>query len=475
MVDDAEAPSQPSQTPRLGPGPAVMNRLVTAGALLVFVCTLFVRVRGISTHFWLLRDQIRDWSIALEPFTDLPLVGPATHVGGYTIGPGFYWILWIIRVTVGPWFQNLPHAGGIGQAILQSGADALLLVAVWRYTRSASIALATVVLIATASYDLCLAPLIWNPSMGSMLAKVATALVLLGWHRGSPFQATVTASVAWIAVHAYTGTIYVTTGVFAAFMLEPLVQRNWSLVRRNAATIVVTVAVLQLPYLAHQVFNQFGDDAMGAVWGSLGQVLSGAARPEMTKSLTGYVNAFQFIEGAPWHIPLAGWLLLAAGTVLAVAYRHDVTLVAIVLVPQVAAIAGYALFLDDLDHYYYLSLMPAAVLTIVLAVTAGPWPPLNRAITIALVAGSLALVPGRVQFAATMHRMPAYELLVEGARKIRKVDRPMRAIQTNITLPPTSSPEILYRALGGRLDPSSPWIGVIMADGSVVYQYARGS
>jgi len=66
----------------------------------------------------MLADQIRDWSIALEPFWRLPLVGSPTHVHGYTIGPAFYWILWAIRVVIGPFFENLPHAGGIGQAAL---------------------------------------------------------------------------------------------------------------------------------------------------------------------------------------------------------------------------------------------------------------------------------------------------------------------------------------------------------------------
>ena len=107
----------------------IARRVVLA---LTFVLTFAIRVRGIERHFWLLEDQIRDWSIALGPLRHLPLVGPPTHVGGYTIGPAFYWILWLIRVTIGPWFQNLPHAGGIGEAILQSAADALLLVAVWR-------------------------------------------------------------------------------------------------------------------------------------------------------------------------------------------------------------------------------------------------------------------------------------------------------------------------------------------------------
>src|SRR4029077_11103859 len=124
--------------------------------------TFTIRAWGISTRFQLLGDQIRDWEIALQPLTSLPLVGPPTHVHGYTVGPAFYWILWAIRLTVGPWFQNLPHAGGIGQALLQSGADALLLEAIWRRTGVVWIALAAVVLIATASFDLSLSALVWN-------------------------------------------------------------------------------------------------------------------------------------------------------------------------------------------------------------------------------------------------------------------------------------------------------------------------
>jgi hypothetical protein len=179
----------------------------------------------------LLGDQIRDWSIALRSFGDLPLVGPPTHVGGYTIGPAFYWILWAIRVSVGPWFLNLPHAGGIGQAMLASGADALLLVAVWHRIRSPWIALTTIVLVATASYDVCLSALVWNPTMGSTLAKAATALVLLDWHRGSAARVGVAAALAWSAVHAYTGAIFVTIGVFAALLADTLVRGNWGAVR----------------------------------------------------------------------------------------------------------------------------------------------------------------------------------------------------------------------------------------------------
>src|SRR5918996_6205642 len=118
----------------------------------IFAFTLAARIRGIGTHFWLLGDQIRDWGIALRPLGELPLVGPPTHVHGYTIGPAYYWIMWAIRVSIGPWFNNLPHGGGIGQAIIESAADAVLLVAVWRRTQSVWIALASVVAIATSSF-----------------------------------------------------------------------------------------------------------------------------------------------------------------------------------------------------------------------------------------------------------------------------------------------------------------------------------
>lgn len=444
--------------------------LPVAIAALTFVSTLAIRVRGISTHFWLLGDQIRDWSIALRSFGDLPLVGPPTHVGGYTIGPAFYWILWAIRVSVGPWFENLPHAGGIGQAMLASGADTLLLVAVWRRIQSPWIALTTIVLIATASYDLCLSALVWNPTMGSTLAKAATALVLLDWHRGSATRVAVTAAVAWSAVHAYTGAIFVTVGVFTALLADPFARGNWSAVRRNTSIIAIAVFLLQVPYAMHRVENRASSSAMGAVSSSVGRILSGADRPELTKSIVGYADAFHFLQIAPWQVLLAGWALLACSGILAIRYRRDPSLLAVTLLPQLAAVIGYSLFLDDLDNYYYLSLMPAAVLTILLGATAAPPPRLARVASMVLLVGAFALVPARVRFADTMHRMPQYGLLVDASRKIRSSGQPMRAIRTDFTLPQTSNPEFLYRILGGRIDRASLWIGVITSDGRVVYQ-----
>jgi len=249
--------------------PSVAGRYRRALFALVFALTLTIRVWKIDQHFWLLEDQIRDWSIALGTLRDLPLVGPPTHVHGYTIGPAFYWMLWLMRVIVGPWFDNLPHAGGIGQAVLQSAADTMLLAAVWRRTNSVWIALATIVLLATAAYDLCLSALVWNPMMGSALAKMATALVLLKWPERSARGVAVAAALAWCAVQAYTGAVFVAVGVFTALLAPPFARRDWTAVRRNAGIIVLVVAALQVPYALHQFSSRFADSGMSAVTGSV--------------------------------------------------------------------------------------------------------------------------------------------------------------------------------------------------------------
>lgn len=440
--------------------------------VLTFALTLYVRVRGISTHFWMLWDQIRDWGIALGPFTDLPLVGSPTHFRGYTIGPAFYWVLWIIRVTVGPWFDNLPHAGGIGQALLQSAADALLLAAVWKRTRSLPIALVTVVLVATSAYDIALAPLVWNPVMGSILAKTAIALVLFEWHRGSHWRVAVVSMIAWSAVHSYTGAVYVAFGVFAAILAPWVFERRWREALGHAAVIAGVVAVLQLPWAIHRFSSREGAPVMGVVTGSLSQVLTGRASPRAEVSVRGYVDAFSFIQGFPNRVPAAGWILLAAAGVAAVRYRRDPALLTVLLLPQLLAIVGYALFQGGLDHYYYLSLMPAAVLTVVLAATSLPsrWQHARNAVALLMLVAALAAVPGRLTFAATMHRMPEYAPLVEGSRRAVRQRQPMRAIETEFTLPAPSDPTFVYRILGGTIDPASPWVARIRKTGDVDFR-----
>ncbi len=441
-----------------------------AVAVLVFALTFALRVRGVASHFYLLGDQIRDWEIALRRFSDLPLVGPPTHVGGYTVGPAFYWILWAMRVTIGPFFNNLPHAGGIGQAALQSAADAALCLGIWRRTHSVWVALTTIALVATAAFDLNLAAIVWNPTMGTALAKCTVAAILLNWHGKSWLHAAAAAAVAWAAVQSYTGTIFVVVGAFTAFLIDPLVRKDWPMLKRNVIVIGAVVALLQLPYVLHQVTHDFRDRSMGAVTNSVGRVLSGERGPEVGKSVQGYVKAFADIEVAPESVPYVGWLLLVCCAIVAVRHYADVSLLAITLLPQALAIAGYALFLAPLDDYYYLSLMPVAVLTVILALTAIPEPRLRLAAGVLVFVAALRLVPDRIRHEQVFPRLPEYRLLVDASRKIKSVRQPMRAIKTEFTLPPTASPEFLFEVLGGRLDPSAEWMCLIRTDGTLQYE-----
>ena len=438
-------------------------------------------MHGISRHFALLGDQIRDWGIAVGPFSGLPLVGPATHVGGYTIGPAFYWILWAIRVVVGPWFSNLPHGGGIGQAIVQSGADALLLFAIWRRTGSVWIAVAAVILIATGAYDLSLSALIWNPTMGQALAKIAMALVLLGWPLRSLTGVAVTTAVAWSAVHAYTGAIFVALSVFAAVLGGLLFRGEYARAARSAAVIAGVVAVLQVPLIVYRLSNE--TPAMGAVAGSVGRILSGQARPDFAGSWTAFAGAFTFIQGAPFtiiqgapwhHNSRLVWLLAACAVIVTIKHRRDPALLSVTILPLALTVIGYAFFLGVAhEAYYYLSLMPAAVLSVLLGLTAMPSPRASQTVAVGLAILALAIAPSRVRFAATFPRMPEYGALVDGSRRLVERGFPVKAIRTEFQLPPTADREFLYRILGGRIDASSHVSAVIARDGQVTYQSER--
>ena len=374
--------------------------LLAAFAALFTLCTW-----GVSQWFWMMGDQERDWEIALHGFGSLPLVGPPTHVGGYTIGPAFYWIMWGVRVVLGPWFDNLPHGGGIGQAALLTAADVLLCAAVWHRTRSAGLAFAALTLTATSAFDPSFAALVWNPVMGSTLSRCAMALVLFGWSDMSASRLFATAAIAWSAVHAYTGAIYVTVGVFAAFCITPLQQRDWQKLVRVVATASAAVILLQVPLATYRLAYRPQAGSMSAVVDSVSRILTGDAKPELAKSARGLVEAVAYTQARPWQVPYVGLILLACAAGALYRYRRDPVLLSVTVLPLALTVAGYALFLADLDSYYYLSLMPSAVLLVLLAIDGLVPARARQAAGIAMLLASLAMVPGRVQLARSMNRM----------------------------------------------------------------------
>ena len=439
-----------------------MKRFGPALAMLaLFVATFTLRTWGISKHFWLNTDQWRDWEFALLPFRDLPLVGSPTHVHGYAIGPAFYWILWAIRVTIGPFFDNLPHAGGIGQAFLESAADILLMLAVWRRTKSPWIALTGFILIVSSPFDLSLSALVWNPTMGSTLIKFTMALVLLGWHRKSMWTMAVTTAVAWAALHTYTGAVFATAATLALLAFST----DWRVMARRALVIAGIVALMQVPYGIYR-FKHRNAPVMSAVSGGVEQILQGKAKADIVGSARGYVESvgsFQVIEG--WQWPAA--LLVVSSALLGFRYRRDPELVWLLLAPQALAIIGFSLFLGALDSYYYLSLLAASVLTVVIALM----PRTGKAATVigaAAVVAAASLVPWRVQH-RHQFELPEYEVIVSASRTLVARHQPLRAIRVSFELPPSVNVGHPYYAMGGLFDPKSTVVATINRDGSITY------
>ena len=437
----------------------------------LFVFLIVARTWGVTDRFLMLGDQIRDWGIALGPFTSLPWVGPVTHVGGYTLGPAFYWILWAIRVTVGPWFDNLPHAGGIGSAVLQSAADVLLLVAIRKKTGSTPLALAAALLLATAAYDLSLSATVWNPVIASVLAKTATALVLLGWADGSLGRAAATMVVAWAGFQSHMPALYAAIGVATAVVAPPLAARRWRDAGRRAMVVTAVVVVMQLPYAAHRVWRDPGGGGAVSVVESLARVASGDAPVRFGWSAGLFATAFDVIQVRPWHAPWLAWLVVAGAAVVLVRHRRDPALAGITVVPLAVAFAGYALWLGASDSYYFLSLMPAAVLVLLLGATAYGPPRARQSVAAALLVVALLLIPARLREAEGLHRLPEYVTIVRASRRMAGRDVPLRRIEMDF-LPPTCDPEFVYRILGGRIE--AEWIASVTPRGEVSYRRASG-
>jgi hypothetical protein len=438
----------------------------------IFLYTFSIRVWGITRHFWMHYDQIRDWGIALGPFTQLPLLGPVTHLGGSPPGPFPYWVLWAIRVTIGPWFDNLPHAGGIGQALLASIADVLLFLGIrWR-TRSTPLALAVVLLVASAPYDLALSATVWPPMLAVTFAKAASAMVLLGWGEREWWRAAATAAIAWAGVQSHVPGTFVAAAILLYLVIQPLMASGWRAALIRAIVVGSIVAIMQIPWAVYWI-NQPPGTAGTPVGGSLASIVKGEQAPRIATSALALGRAFSFIQGRPWQIPL-GWLLATCAFVATILLRRNPAALAVSVGSLAMGWGGYALWTGGYHNYYYFSLMPAAVLTVGLALTSIASRSTRTAVGWALVALSVAVQPARLRDSATIHRMPEYRPLLRASRAMAARAQPLRRIEAPFVAA-TSSPTFLYEILGGRLSEDSPWVAVVRPDGEVRYERSATS
>src|SRR5262249_34481134 len=151
------------------------------------------------------------------------------------------------RLILGPFMDNLPHAGGITVALLQSIADVWLFIALSRRMHW-SLSLALGLLIASAPFDVAISSLIWNPPVCAAFIKMAMASALTispptphGGSGETRARVAIPAALAWVAVQSHLSGIFVAAPLLGAVALT----------RRLKGIVVVaaTVIVLQLPFL----------------------------------------------------------------------------------------------------------------------------------------------------------------------------------------------------------------------------------
>jgi hypothetical protein len=429
---------------------------------------MFARTRASPNSFLMLTDQIRDWRLALGPFTELPLTGTQSTAGGWSLGPVYYWILWLSRVTIGPWVSNFPHAGAIGISVLQSAADLLLLHALAKKTESLWLAVAATLLTATASHDLALSATIWNPAVSVAFVKATLALVLLTGDQVSPVRTAVITVTVWLAAQAHSSALFVAAPVLGSIVARDLWRRQAGRALQRARTMIEIVVVLQVPFLYH-VLTTESAPGPNRLADAVAQTLSNPETLRLGASLSALLNLTSRILATPYYMSWLPFVLGVSIVVVLIRARRDLSLLSATVLPLACAAAGFAVWQLLYDEYWYLPLAPCAAVTVALAATTIR----PKEASIALTVVVLALQPGRLAHSVTWYRMPEYRALARGARDIRRQVADVRRIDTSFPLPRLSSATFLYEVLGGRINPQAAFDATIGADGRATFTPVR--
>ena len=441
-------------------------------ALAVFSYVLWFRTHGISDAFWLRGDQVRDWALALGPFADLPRSGVPSTAGGTTLGPAYYWFLWLVARIAHPLIGSLPHAGGFGVGFLQSAADAVLLLALFRRFRSPLVAILIVVAAATCGYDATLSSTIWNPPVATAYAKIAIALVL--WNRDVTIARAVLASVAsWIAVQCHTTGFIVAVPVIAWLIAAPAWARDWRAVGARVAIITTLILLLEAPFLTSR---RAETTTPSRITSSLAAVVNKPGDAVHLSASTIFVaRALHFNLVRPFDADQKTLSLFAAGFVAALMatalLTRDPSLLVISLGPLLTAVALFAVWQGPLEEVYLsLVLTPAAVITLFAWIDRIP-ARAGAAVTTAMALLLTAVQPARAQMAWSFHRLPQYGQIVKGCQSISRRHVAVRGVQTTFEVPVDAKPEWLCTLAGATInaDKAAP-LAIISPGGAVTYQ-----
>lgn len=436
-------------------------RIAVASAFFVYV--LWIRVYDIADTFLMLGEQTRDWRIALGGITELPLTGAPSTAGGRGVGPAYYWILWVGRVIVGPFADDLPHAGGFWVAMLQSIGDTCLLIVLWSRV-GPFLALAMCLTIASAPFDVAISSVIWNPPVAAALIKMATAMALSFGAAPPPWKSAVTALVAWLAVQVHLSALFVAAPLIAAIVARPLREKNWRASARLAGLVGAIILVAQIPFLITAIRHP--SEPIGPTSAISNIVNANTFRIDRgytaVVNITGELLARR-IDEWPFHIPTA-----VAAMIALIRWRHDIVALSASVGSLLTAAVVFAAWSRGYDSYWFLCMTTAMVVTYGLAVAAMPWRIAVHTAGAALLAAVAWLQPARIDQSTAFFKYPPYRIMRLASYQLAAREPVLRDIRVNFEgAHPTMDKYVIYTILGGRIDPSAPKRAFVNADGSV--------
>jgi hypothetical protein len=440
------------------------RRLVGAIAGALFLYVLAIRTYDVGSTFLMLGEQTRDWMVALGSITDLPLTGAPSTAGGRGLGPVYYWLLWMGRVALGPFMDNLPHAGGVIVALLQSIADVFLFIALSRRVHWA-FALAMCLLVASAPFDIAISQVIWNPPVSAALVKSAMAMALLLTPSSPTWQVALTAMFAWMAVQCHLSALFVAGPLLATLPFQSLVERTPNVRRtiERAGAIVITVLVLQVPF----VISVLREPSAPA--GPTG-LIAGLIHPQVFRPWSAYDTVTGITGNLVMPLPDSFKFAiptLVAAIVVAIVYRKDVVLVAITSGAIAAATLLFTTSTRNYDGYWFITLTAALTMTFGMAIAAIPSKAAVKWIGVALLLSVAWRQPARIEDSKRFFKYPQYETMLRASRALVMRAPVVRDITVTFDVHPTMDRTFIYRILGGRIDPSALYTAVVGADGTV--------
>ena len=461
---------------------------VTAIAVVFFVYVLWIRTYDVASTFLMLGEQTRDWAIALGGLTDLPLAGAPSTAGGRGLGPAYYWLLWIGRVMIGPFLDNLPHAGGITVALLQSLADTWLLVALSRRVHW-TLALAMCLLIASAPFDIAISSVIWNPPVSAAFIKMATASAL-SVSRATPLRGShlrqgyggqagetvsggrsvaLTAALAWMAVQAHLSAIFVAAPLLAALAIQRFYDGSTdagrSFYERSKAALIIgmTILILQVPFFLSMLREP--DAAVGPT-----SAIAGLTDPEAVRPWLAYDSVTSITGNLLWPMsdaPLVfAVVTLILGTIVAFAYRRDAVVLGASVGGVIMATLLFTTSTRSYDGYWFLTLTTALTLTYGMAIAVIPSKTAVKGIGFAILLLVAWRQPARLADSTRFFKYPQYGAMLTASRQLISQAPALRDIRVTFEVHPTMDRHFIYRILGGRIDGTALYTAVVNGDGS---------